>query len=120
MLKFEGWNTQRNVKYEAKGETPIDLYNNLVSKGIISTVDGDPYELAVMEKYGKTEEDFLDEDGEDDVETERKWLEDPNHYLTDDEILSVIGDCNESAFYQEITGDYETRSSIDLNDKRNS
>ena len=58
-----------------------------------------------MEKYGKTDEDFLDADGEDDWEAQRKWLEDSTHFLTDKEILSLIESCDGNAFYQEIIND---------------
>lgn len=103
MLKFVGWNTQRNIKYKAKGNTPLQLYDELVNKDIISTINGNPYDYAIMKKYGKSEEDFLDDDDEYDWELYYKWYSSGKYDLTDDEILELIKECNGNAYYQEIT-----------------
>jgi hypothetical protein len=97
MLKFTGTNTNGTVKYEAQSTTWIGLYNDLVNKGIISTVDSDPYEVAKLEKAGKSYSEFENEDGDIDFEAIEK-LED----LTDAEIRSLISKQDGNAYYQTV------------------
>lgn len=100
--KFKGTDTMHISKYEAYGDSALELYNNLVDKGVISTFDGDPYELAVMEKFGMSEDDFLYNDGEVDYESMQDWLEGFEHNLTEEEILTLISEQNGNAYYQTI------------------
>lgn len=97
MLEFRGTDTSKRIKYEAQASTWIGLYNELVNKGIISTVDGDPYEIEKLKKAGKTYSDFENEDGDIDFQAIEK-LED----LTDDEIRVLISEQNGSAYYQSV------------------
>jgi len=102
MLIFKGTDTQKRIKYNAEGKTAIDLYNNLVSKDIISIVDGDPYEEAQLKKAKLTHDDFKDEDGELDCDKLNEWLSYGERNLTDEEILEVIAEQNGNAYYQKI------------------
>ncbi|MGL5329833.1 MAG: hypothetical protein ACRDD7_11215 [Peptostreptococcaceae bacterium] len=108
-FKFEGTDTQRRVKYNAEADTVIELYCNLVNQGIISTVDGDPYDETLMKKYNVSWDDFKDKDGYDDFDKFTKWRESEADDLTDEEILEVITNEQGNAYYQKI---YEWNSDL--------
>ena len=103
MLKFLGKNTDGTKVFKADAESPIQLYYQLVSENVISTVDEDPFEKARMKKGKKTREDlanYLDDHNE---STAFDDFMGTLPELTDTEILNVIDGCNGMAFYQEIT-----------------
>lgn len=104
---FKGTDTQGRISYEAEGNTVIELYIELRNNGTISTVDDDPLEIALMDKYNMTWEDF-----DDDYANFTQW-ESTVEGLTDDEILEVIFDERGNAYYKTISvyneesGEYE-------------
>lgn len=110
--KFKGTDTQRRIKYEAQGDTPLELYDELVMQNVISIVDGDPCELALMTKYGKSCKDFLDENNDYNYEKYIQWT-DTVKGLTDEEVLDVISNERGNAYYNTIkkyneeSGEYE-------------
>jgi len=101
MYKFTGSDTSGKINYALTSKAPIDLYNQLVNRGIIATVDGDPLEIYKLSKVGKTFADFWDTDA---YELNEKLLNQTldSIYLTDAEILRVIGNERGNAYYQEI------------------
>lgn len=100
---WTGWPTHRQWSWECYADTPMELYDILVDKGIISTVDGDPMDIRRLENAGYTEEEFFTE-----YESE---LDDYDFYtvfddiakipdLSDNEILDVIAEEDGNAYYQ--------------------
>lgn len=111
---FEGTDSSCRIHYKAIGNTIIELYNDLVNQDIVSLIDGDPYEEAVMKKAGKSWDDFKNEDGDEDIEKFNKWYnQHPQYDLTDEEIIRIISSDYSRAYYYNIkelnksTGEYE-------------
>ena len=98
---FKGTDTRRMLKYRAQADTVIALYSELVNKGIISTEDGDPLEIATLENSCKRYEDFEDVNGDIDYNAVDEWLNKAEK-LTDDEILTLITEQDGNAYYQHI------------------
>ena len=116
MLKFNGTDTSRKMKYSAEADSAIKLYQELVNKGIISEVDNSPYFEAVMDKFNKVDADFLDEDSDYDYELFQNWYDKGNHDLSDTEILQLISECNGNAYYQDIINTNGLEAIIDVLD----
>lgn len=110
---FKGTDTSGRIHYKAEGNTLLELYNDLERQNIITTSDYDPYEKAVMKKYNKTWDDFMDEDGYENHDLFVKWY-DTVDGLTDNEILEMIGEENGNAYYQTI---YKYNDETDEYDK---
>ena len=109
-IKWAGKDTRNVCKWTVEATSMIDLYNQLVSKGIISIVNGDPYDIAKVEKeikksnkwkhYNEFEESiFNDENINDPCEYYNNLLSEMED-LTDDEIMQVILNENGNAYYQ--------------------
>lgn len=101
MIKWTGRNTSKTCRWTVEAGTFTELYNMLVDKGIISTVDGDPYVKYVLSKHNKTEDDkeFLDADGELDYNKVQEFVWD--NPVSDDELYSVIISEKGNAYYQD-------------------
>lgn len=86
--------------WKATTDNFIHLYEELEHQGVISTEDGDPYDLALLKKYNKSFEDaeFLNEDEEIDYNKVQSFLN--SHSLTDKEIWQLIDSENGNAYYQ--------------------
>jgi t-SNARE complex subunit (syntaxin) len=113
MKLFEGRTTNNRLICKVEFETPQELYNVLVEKGIISLEDGDPMDLArfgkatnkfdenIKEAFAKKYEEFDENYSGKSRNTYQDFmLQFPD--LTDDEIMDVISDCDGNAYYQEI------------------
>lgn len=66
MIYWSGRSTSGASHWKATTDNFIHLYEELEHQGVISTEDGDPYDLALLKKYNKSFEDaeFLNEDEE--------------------------------------------------------
>lgn len=100
IIRWTGKSTNGVWKRKEKANSFIDLYNLCVENETISTYDNDPYISAVLEKFGKSGNDFLDEDGEIDVEAIDNWYNESGHDLSDSEIMMLISTQNGNAYYQ--------------------
>ena len=109
-IKWTGRDTRGICKWTVEATSMIDLYNQLVDKGVISRVDGDPYVMAKVEKeiekshkwkdYRDFEEQIFNDDPEDDPMKVYNSLLSEMEDLTDDEIMQVILKENGNAYYQ--------------------
>lgn len=78
-----------------------ELYTACLENGTISTVDSDPWEDALMEKNGKTEKDFYNEDGDFDFELYQNWIDEYDYIdLSDKDIYNIILEQDGNAYYQ--------------------
>lgn len=100
MIYWSGRSTSGASHWEATTDNFIHLYEELEHQGVISTEDGDPYDLAILKKYNKSFEDaeFLNEDDEIDYNKVQSFLN--SHSLTDKEIWQLIESENGNAYYQ--------------------
>ena len=100
MIYWSGRSTSGASHWKATTDNFIHLYEELEHQGVISTEDGDPYDLAILKKYNKSFEDaeFLNEDGEIDYNKVQSFLN--SHSLTDKEIWQLIESENGNAYYQ--------------------
>ena len=100
MLYWSGRSTSGASHWKATTDNFIHLYEELEHQGVISTEDGDPYDLAILKKYNKSFEDaeFLNEDDEIDYNKVQSFLN--SHSLTDKEIWQLIESENGNAYYQ--------------------
>ena len=112
MIKWTGQPTSRVYTWEKEANSFHKLYNNLVDGNIISTSDCDPYDEAILKKYGKTEEDFIDGYYNFNYDKYCKWCSEIGACLTDKEIWEVIANERGNAYYQtfEIEIDGECRA----------
>ena len=103
MIKWSGRSTSGISKWKFEAETMNELYNILVDKGVISIVDGDPYEIALLEKVGLKDSDFNDEISEQYHDNYYEWVEEMTMgiYLSENEIENIIRNENGNAYYQE-------------------
>ena len=95
---WRGKSTNGLMKWDDRASSFMELYNDLVQKKVITEYDESPYESAVLEKYGKTVEDFCDEEGyiiDDEFNEFRN-----THDLTDEELWILIAQANGNAYYQ--------------------
>ena len=100
MIYWSGRSTSGASHWKATTDNFIHLYEELEHQGVISTEDGDPYDLAILKKYNKSFEDaeFLNEDDEIDYNKVQSFLN--SHSLTDKEIWQLIESENVNAYYQ--------------------
>ncbi len=100
MIYWSGRSTSGASHWKATTDNFIHLYEELEHQGVISTEDGDPYDLALLKKYNKSFEDaeFLNEDEEIDYNKVQSFLN--SHSLTDKEIWQLIDSENGNAYYQ--------------------
>ncbi len=100
MIYWSGRSTSGASHWKATTDNFIHLYEELEHQGVISTEDGDPYDLAILKKYNKSFEDaeFLNEDDEIDYNKVQSFLN--SHSLTDKEIWQLIESENGNAYYQ--------------------
>ncbi len=100
MIYWSGRSTSGASHWKATTDNFIHLYEELEHQGVISTEDGDPYDLALLKKYNKSFEDaeFLNEDDEIDYNKVQSFLN--SHSLTDKEIWQLIDSENGNAYYQ--------------------
>lgn len=100
MIYWSGRSTSGASHWKATTDNFIHLYEELEHQGVISTEDGDPYDLAILKKYNKSFEDaeFLNEDDEIDYNKVQSFLN--GHSLTDKEIWQLIESENGNAYYQ--------------------
>ncbi len=100
MIYWIGRSTSGASHWKATTDNFIHLYEELEHQGVISTEDGDPYDLAILKKYNKSFEDaeFLNEDDEIDYNKVQSFLN--SHSLTDKEIWQLIESENGNAYYQ--------------------
>lgn len=100
MIYWSGRSTSGASHWKATTDNFIHLYEDLEHQGVISTEDGDPYDLAILKKYNKSFEDaeFLNEDDEIDYNKVQSFLN--SHSLTDKEIWQLIESENGNAYYQ--------------------
>lgn len=100
MIYWSGRSTSGASHWKATTDNFIHLYEELEHQGVISTEDGDPYDLALLKKYNKSFEDaeFLNEDEEIDYNKVQSFLN--SHSLTDKEIWQLIDSGNGNAYYQ--------------------
>ena len=100
MIYWSGRSTSGASHWKATTDNFIHLYEELEHQGVISTEDGDPYDLAILKKYNKSFEDaeFLNEDDEIDYNKVQSFLN--SHFLTDKEIWQLIESENGNAYYQ--------------------
>lgn len=100
MIYWSGRSTSGASHWKATTDNFIHLYEELEHQGVISTEDGDPYDLALLKKYNKSFEDaeFLNEDEEIDYNIVQSFLN--SHSLTDKEIWQLIDSENGNAYYQ--------------------
>lgn len=100
MIYWSGRSTSGASHWKATTDNFIHLYEELEHQGVISTEDGDPYDLAILKKYNKSFEDaeFLNEDDEIDYNKVQSFLS--SHSLTDKEIWQLIESENGNAYYQ--------------------
>lgn len=100
MIYWSGRSTSGASHWKATTDNFIHLYEELEHQGVISTEDGDPYDLAILKNYNKSFEDaeFLNEDDEIDYNKVQSFLN--SHSLTDKEIWQLIESENGNAYYQ--------------------
>lgn len=100
MIYWSGRSTSGASHWKATTDNFIHLYEELEHQGVISTEDGDPYDLALLKIYNKSFEDaeFLNEDDEIDYNKVQSFLN--SHSLTDKEIWQLIDSENGNAYYQ--------------------
>lgn len=100
MIIWHGKSTNGLLKWNCKADSFMELYKKLCEKDVISNVDYDVYDRAVLEKFDKTEEDeeFQNADGDLDYEKVQEFVE--THDLTDEELWIVIAQENGNAYYQ--------------------
>lgn len=100
MIYWSGRSTSGASHWKATTDNFIHLYEELEHQGVISTEDGDPYDLAILKKYNKSFEDaeFLNEDDEIDYNKVQSFLN--SHSLSDKEIWQLIESENGNAYYQ--------------------
>lgn len=100
MIYWSGRSTSGASHWKATTDNFIHLYEELEHQGVISTENGDPYDLAILKKYNKSFEDaeFLNEDDEIDYNKVQSFLN--SHSLTDKEIWQLIESENGNAYYQ--------------------
>ena len=99
-IHWTGRSTNGIGKWKCDASTMNELYRTLVDKDVISTVDEDPYDYFVLDKYDKTIDDseFQDDDGELDYNKVQDFVE--KHPLSDNELWCLISKCNGNAYYQ--------------------
>lgn len=102
-IHWTGRSTNGIGKWKCDAITMNELYQTLVDKDVISTVDEDPYDNFVLDKYDKTIDDpeFQDDDGELDYSKVQDFVE--KHPLSDNELWCLISKCNGNAYYQTFT-----------------
>lgn len=117
MIYWSGKSTDGIWKRSFEADTFLELFNLLISKEIINDYDYDVYDRAVLEKYGKTEdeEEFKDEDGELDYDKVQAFVD--QYHLTDEELWLLIASRDGKAYYQTFQRDTEDgRVEIGQND----
>ena len=123
MIKWTGQPTSRVYTWEKEADNFYQLYNMLVDRNVISTSDYDPYDRAILEKYGKTEDDFNDEDDYFDYDKYCEWCSEIAASLTDKEMWELIADEQGNAYYQtfeiEVDGEYRTITDDDFDAEGN-
>ena len=120
MIYWSGKSTDGIWKRSFEADTFLELFNLLMSKEIINDYDYDVYDRAVLEKYGKTEDDeeFKDDDGELDYSQVQAFVD--KRQLTDEELWLLIASRNGKAYYQTFERDTEDgRVEIGQNDFEN-
>lgn len=100
-IKWKGHDTGSLIIWKCSANSMKELYEKLVDMDVISIVDYNPWERAVMEKAGRKEEDFYDEDNN---YTFYEWYERTcgKYDLTEDEYEALIIEEKGNAYYQEI------------------
>ncbi len=98
-IQWNGRSTNGRWKRKTEAESFIELYHQCLLNGAISEENYDPYVNAVIEKAGKSEDDFLDEYGYFDPELYNQW-NNGNYDLTDMEIWLLISHDDGMAYYQ--------------------
>lgn len=100
-IKWSGKDGRGIWKRNFEEETFLSLYNLLIEEDVINSDEYDVYDHAVLEKYGKTEDDpeFQDEDDYLDYDKVQKFIESKPD-LTDEELWSLISSQNGNAYYQ--------------------
>ncbi|MGL4451087.1 MAG: hypothetical protein ACRCTZ_07860 [Sarcina sp.] len=98
-IKWSGRSTNGNWRREVEADTMMELYNELLNNGTISTVDYDPYEKYQIEKAGYDYDEFMNSFSNEDEEVLRDAI-DKLSDLNDDEIEDLIFNENGNAYYQ--------------------
>lgn len=112
-IKWRGRSTSGLLKWNFEADTMRDLYHILVSKGIISTVDKDPYCEAMLNKVGLSESDFTEDEAEKYNDNYYEWFEKATDgiYLSEVEYKEIIENENGNAYYQDF--EIEEEQNID-------
>ena len=111
-IHWTGSDTRNICRWYIQANSMIELYDLLVSKGIISIVDGEPYEIAQVEKeiqkshkwknYTEfVESIFNNKTLSNPCETYINLIDEMED-LTDEEIEQLILSQNGNAYYQSI------------------
>ena len=95
---WRGKSTNGLMKWDDRASSFMELYHDLVQKKVITEYDESPYETAVLEKYGKTIEDFCDDLGYPIDNELNEFMN--SHGLTDEELWILIAQQNGNAYYQ--------------------
>lgn len=88
-IRLRGESANGCFRYKVEAFSFAELYHKCISINAISILDNeDPYETALMVKYQKTDEDFLDEDGHFSESLFQTWRK--GKKLTDEEIWILL------------------------------
>ena len=102
-IYWTGRSTNGLWKRSESADSFSELYEKCIDNDTISTYDYEPYDRLLLEKNGKTEDDFLDSDGYYDYTLFENWLfsnECKFKNLTDIEIKQLIREQDGNAYYQ--------------------
>lgn len=98
-IKFTGRTTQRNIVWKCSGDTYKEIYDWLVDHEVITRWDYDPVDEYLLDKLGKTYDDYTKEETED-IDFDQLY-KDGEKFLTDEAYKEIISNEDGSAFYQE-------------------
>lgn len=97
-IKFTGKDTRRILCWKCSGNTYREIYNWLVDHEVITRWDIDPVDKYLLNKLGKTYDDYTNEDDEIDFE---QLYKDGEMFLTDEAYREIISNEQGNAYYQE-------------------
>lgn len=98
-IKFTGRNTQCNVVWKCSGDTYKEIYDWLVDHEVITRWDEDPVDRYLLNKLGKTWDDYTSED--DEIDFNQLYI-DGDYILQNDNIYKeIITNEDGNAYYQE-------------------
>ena len=95
---FTGRNTARSICWKTSADTYKGIYDNLIDMKVISQWDYSPVEKYILEKLGKTYDDYTDD--YDDIDYNKLYL-DGDKFLVDEAYREIISNEDGNAYYQE-------------------